>query len=797
MNKFICVHGHFYQPPRENPYFEEIFKQKEASPFHDWNEKIYNESYLPNTASRVLDENNRILDIVNNYKYLSFNFGPTLIAWLKRKHPELIESLKEADQENIRTFGGFGNAIAQAHSHMIMPLAKELDMRIQIVWGIKSFENTFGRKPGGMWLPETAVDLKTLKILSEEGIKFTILGAHQCEKVKSPDGKWIDVDEGSLDVTRPYKVSISDNACIWIFFFHRALSGNLSFGNMLRNGDAMGERLIQEILKSSLSPAILLLACDGETFGHHHKFGEMALSRAIKRIKLDNSVSIAPLEYILTLFENQPSWEAKIKENTSWSCAHGIKRWQEDCGCSTGGEPGWHQKWRGPLREAINFLIDKFDELFEALSPKLFKDPLRALEDYIDLIENKVSYQDFLQEHIKKPETNASLCLKLLELQRMKMFSQTSCGWFFSDISGVETVQILLYASRGMLLYKEIKGIDLEPKFKEILEKAPGNRPNFPTGKAVYEKLVTPAIYNKDKLLASLAFLSKIKGKNFKIGAFKVNSEILSFPTLNENSLTSGKIEVSDLRTQESYGSFFINIKLKNLQQLTFLLDVEPEQEKSINEKLTQINMSSRSNKEIIEFIKSFKPYAMFDMKILPSNYIEEVMSKDILELKQKLLDMAEIIYREARESIMTMKEMGIEIHPLIKESLNLFFENLILNTLEKYSESLWPPGYTNILLSVIKEASTLGATPNLEKANLAIENRYRNLLNLYLKTRKRNYLEEIKDTIKVTFQLKLYPSLWTMQNETYKIYEQIKEELREILLVLGFSNKLTNKGEG
>ncbi|MBC7239144.1 MAG: glycoside hydrolase, partial [Chloroflexi bacterium] len=170
MNKFICVHGHFYQPPRENPYFEEIFKQKEASPFHDWNEKIYNESYLPNTASRVLDENNRILDIVNNYKYLSFNFGPTLIAWLKRKHPELIESLKEADQENIRTFGGFGNAIAQAHSHMIMPLAKELDMRIQIVWGIKSFENTFGRKPGGMWLPETAVDLKTLKILSEEGI---------------------------------------------------------------------------------------------------------------------------------------------------------------------------------------------------------------------------------------------------------------------------------------------------------------------------------------------------------------------------------------------------------------------------------------------------------------------------------------------------------------------------------------------------------------------------------------------------------------------------------------------------
>ncbi|MCS7233246.1 MAG: DUF3536 domain-containing protein [Synergistetes bacterium] len=798
MKRFICIHGHFYQPPRENPYFEEIFRQKETSPFHDWNEKIYYESYLPNSASRVLDETGRILEILNNYNHLSFNFGPTLISWLKKNYPEFITLLRESDLYNIKHFG-FGNAIAQPYSHIIMPLAKEIDIRIQTVWGIKSFENTFYRKPSGMWLPETAVDLKTLRILHNEGIKFVILGAHQCEKVKPLDGQWINVNEWSLNINRPYKVFLEKDQYIWVFFFHRPLSGELSFGSMLRNGDLMGEKLIQESLKTETLPSILLLACDGETFGHHHKFGEMALSRAIKKIKESNVAEIAPLEYILRLFENLPAWEATIRENTSWSCAHGLGRWQEDCGCSTGGEPNWHQKWRAPLREAINFLVDKSDELFEDLSEKLFKDPLKTLEEYINLVEGKISQESFLKEYFKNPEKNALLGLKLLELQRMKMFAQTSCGWFFSDISGTETVQILTYASRCIFLYKEISGIDIESSFKEILKRAIGNRPKFHNGEVVYEKLVMPWIYDKEKLLASAGFLSRIRGKNFNMGTLNVNAQVFFFPNIGETSITSGEVQVKDLRTSEKSKSFFIGLKFKDLHQLIFLLDLDPDRIKSINEKLIQLSISSHHKEEILELVKSLKPYATYDLRILPTDYREEILNSDIAKLKERLIDIAERIYKENREIIATLRDMEVEIPPLIKESINIFFENLIRNNFQNHDQPLWTHGYTNMLFSIIEEASSLGTTIKLEALAPNLENRFKELFKLYIDTKEERYLEEIENIINIFWNLKLYLNIWRMQNDTFNALktldkEKMSKRLRETLIKLGFSEKLVKK---
>lgn len=796
MKRFICIHGHFYQPPRENPYFEEVFRQKEASPFHDWNERIYYESYLPNSASRILDENGRILEILNNYSYLSFNFGPTLTFWLKKNHPEFINLLKKTDQSNIKKYG-FGNAIAQAHSHIIMPLAKEMDIRIQTIWGIRSFINTFGRKPNGMWLPETAVDLKTLRILSEEGIKFVILGAHQCEKVRPPDGRWINVNEQSLDINKPYKVFLDRDHHIWVFFFHRALSGELSFGEMLKNGDLMGEKLIQESLKAENLPSILLLACDGETFGHHHKFGEMALSRALKKINNSKIAEIAPLEYILTYFNNFYAWEATVKENTSWSCPHGLGRWQEDCGCSTGGEPNWHQKWRAPLREAISFLVEKSDKLFESISEEIFKDPMKALTGYIDVIEEKVDKEEFLKEHLNKPEKDSIIGLKLLELQRMKMLSQTSCGWFFSDISGIETVQILLYAARCLRLYEELSRTNIESQFKEILRRAPGNRPKFPNGEVVYEKLVLPHVYDKDKLLASAAFLAKVRGKSFKMGTLAVNAQRLQFPQIGENSIATGEVQVRSLRTDEKIKSFFVELKFRDLHQLIFLIDMEPSKLQNLNEKLIQANISSRCKEEILEQIKSLKPYATYDLKTLPTDYREEILNFDISKLKEKLLDIAERVYRESREIIKTLRNNEIEVPPLIKESINLFFENLIQSSLQSYDQSSWPHGYTNMLLSLVEEASTLGASIKLELMAPNLESRYKKLISLYLENEEEQYLEEIKEIVKIFWNLKLYLNIWRMQNEAYESLKSIKrEKLKDILLELGFSDKLLRKEE-
>lgn len=798
MKRFICIHGHFYQPPRENPYFEEVFRQKEASPFHDWNERIYYESYLPNSASRVLDESGRISEILNNYCHLSFNFGPTLTLWLKRKHAELLKLLKAADQDNIKNYG-FGNAIAQAHSHIIMPLARETDIRIQTIWGIRSFENTFERKPSGMWLPETAVDLKTLKILSEEGIKFVILGAHQCEKIKPPNGRWVNVNEQSLDINRPYKVLLGGDRYIWVFFFHRALSGDLSFGEMLKNGDLMGERLIQETLKTENLPSILLLACDGETFGHHHKFGEMALSRFIKKIKNSKVAEIAPLEYVITFFDHPYAWEASIKENTSWSCSHGLERWREDCGCSTGGEPGWHQKWRAPLREAINFLVEKSDKLFEKLSERIFKDPMRALIEYIDVIEEKIDKEEFLREHLYKPERDLTQGLKLLELQRMKMFSQTSCGWFFSDISGIETVQILLYASRCLALYKELSGTDIEPQFKDILRRAPGNKVRFPNGEVVYEKLVIPHVYDKDKLLASAAFLSKVRGRSFKMGTLTVEAQRLQLPQVGESSIATGEIQVRDTRTNEKFRSFFIELKFRDLHQLTFLIDTEQSKTQNINERLMQANISSHRKEETLELIKSLKPYATYDLKALPTDYREEILNFDIGRLKEKLLDIAERVYRENKDVIKTLRNAEIDVPPLIRESINLFFENLIQNSLKSYDESSWPYGYTSVLFSLIEEASSLGASIKLELMAPHLENRFKKLIKLYLESKEEQYLEEIRGIIKIFWNLKLYLNIWKMQNEAYealKVIEsdELNEKLKSVLFELGFSGKLIEK---
>lgn len=511
---FLTIHGHFYQPPRENPWLEAIELQDSALPFHDWNERINKECYNPNSVSKIVDSRNRILDVVNNYEYMSYNFGPTLLSWMEQFAPLTYERIIKADIESISEHNGHGNAIAQVYNHIIMPLANEHDKETQIKWGIRDFEYRFGRKPEGMWLAETAVDDDTLRILEANGIKFTILSPYQANKFKKKgDKEWTDVSWGNIDPARSYKYNIKSapGKSIDLFFYDGAISRSVAFDELLKDGNKFIKRLKEGVSDCRDFPQIVNIATDGESYGHHTKFGDMALAYVLKVKAKDEGFKIT--NYAEYLEKYRSDCEVEIKQASSWSCFHGVGRWKEDCGCSTGGHPGWNQKWRKPLREALDYLRDELVIIFEQEGPKYFDNVWEVRNKYIDVIldRNEMNVKKFQQENFKPDLSDEQKvhAMELLEIQRQAMLMYTSCGWFFSEISGIETVQIMKYAARAMQLATKFSNKDLETHFLEILSDAKSNIPEHGTGKDIFERFVKPSIVTT-KQIASLWALSSL-----------------------------------------------------------------------------------------------------------------------------------------------------------------------------------------------------------------------------------------------------------------------------------------------
>ncbi len=381
---YICIHNHFYQPPRENPWLEAVELQDSAYPYHDWNERITAECYAPNGASRILDAENRIRQIVNNYGATSFNFGPTLLSWLRSSAPQVYQLILDADRQSQERFSGHGSAIAQAYNHMILPLANSRDKSTQILWGIQDFQHRFGRKPEGMWLPETAVDLESLDLMAQQGIKFTILAPRQAARVRRIGGRtWNDVQGEKIDPTRAYRCRLSGRRSIALFFYDGPISRAVAFEGVLDNGERLAERLLGAFSESRDWPELVHIATDGETYGHHHAHGEMALSYALDHIESKQLAEIT--NYGEFLERHPPTHDVEIIENSSWSCIHGIERWKSDCGCNSGRQ-GWNQAWRAPLRQALDGLRDGVTQCFEARGGELFKDPWAARNDYIQVV---------------------------------------------------------------------------------------------------------------------------------------------------------------------------------------------------------------------------------------------------------------------------------------------------------------------------------------------------------------------------------------------------------------------------
>jgi len=495
LKRYICIHGHFYQPPRENPWLEEVETQDSAYPYHDWNERITAECYAPNTASRILNPDGVIVNIVNNYSRISFNFGPTLLSWLQRHNRGVYEAILEADRLSMERFSGHGSAIAQVYNHMIMPLATKVDKYTQILWGIRDFQYRFKRDPEGMWLPETAVDTETLEILSEMGIRFTILSPTQALKVRSPGGKseWTDVRDGKIDPSMPYLCRLPSGRQISIFFYDGPISRDVAFGGLLHNGEAFAKRLLSAFNDKRTWPQIVHIATDGETFGHHHRGGDMALAYCLYYIEKLEGVEL--INYGAYLEKHPPRYEVKIVEKSSWSCVHGVKRWKEDCGCNTGRNPQWTQAWRRPLRDAMDRLRHDLARIYKNLAPRYLKNPQAARDDYISVIldRSEENTEAFLSRHARKAlsSEDKTTLLKLLEMQRNGMLMYTSCGWFFDEISGIETIQVMMYAARAMQLARDVAGVDLEGEFVKRLKKAPSNI--YENGAYVYRHFVKPS----------------------------------------------------------------------------------------------------------------------------------------------------------------------------------------------------------------------------------------------------------------------------------------------------------------
>jgi alpha-amylase/alpha-mannosidase (GH57 family) len=527
MERYVCIHAHFYQPPRENAWLEAVELQDSAYPYHDWNERVTAECYAPNSASRILNGDGRILQIVNNYSRISFNFGPTLLSWMEQKRPAVYQAILTADRESQKIFSGHGSAVAQAYNHMILPLATRRDKYTQVHWGIRDFESRFGRHPEGMWLPETAVDFETLEVLAELGLKFTILSPYQAGRVRPLGGRaWRKVIGGKIDPSLAYAVRLPSGQTISVFFYDGPISRAIAFEDVLADGKRFSERLLGAFSDARNWDQLVHIATDGETYGHHRAYGDMALAFALHYIESSQLARLT--NYAEYLEKHPPTQEAKIVGNTSWSCAHGVERWKSDCGCNSGGHSGWNQQWRAPLRQAFDWLRDTVAPLYETEASKLFDRPWQARDAYIEVVLNRSRENviRFMTEQAKRELSQAEIVngLKLLELQRYLMLMYTSCGWFFDDLSGIETVQVIQYAGRALQLAGRLFAADLATPFLDMLAQANSNLPDQGDGRAIYERSVQPAMVDLEKVGAHYAVSSLFEeyGQNSRIYCYDV-----------------------------------------------------------------------------------------------------------------------------------------------------------------------------------------------------------------------------------------------------------------------------------
>lgn len=680
MERYICIHGHFYQPPRENAWLEAVELQDSAYPFHDWNERVTAECYAANAASRILDSKGYITKIVNNYAKISFNFGPTLLVWMEKNAPEVYKAILEADKESQRRFSGHGSALAQAYNHIIMPLANRRDKYTQVLWGIQDFEHRFGRKPEGMWLPETAVDMETLDILAELGIQFTILAPHQARRVRNiSSNTWNDVSGGNIDSRMAYGLNLPSGRKLNIFFYNEPVARAVAFEGLLSSGENFAQRLSNAFSKEHTWPQLVHIATDGETYGHHHRFGDMALAYALNSIEANQTAQIT--NYGEYLEKHPPTQEVEIIENTSWSCSHGVERWRSDCGCNTGRHPGWNQAWRAPLRQAIDWLRDSVAPKYEEKASQFLKDPWAARNDYIKVIlgRSPQNIEQFLSRHANRQlnEAEKIVALKLLELQRHAMLMYTSDAWFFDDLLEIETEQVMQYAGRVVQLAEELFGDRVEHHFAGLLKSAKSNIPEQGDGHHIYHKLIKPAMVDLPKVAAHYAISSLFKEyePQAKIYCYSIDLQDYQNFVTGKPKLAVGWAKVTSEVTWESSLLSFGVLHFGDHNLNAGVQDYRGEEAyQAMVQEVTQ-TFSTVDFPEVIRLLDKHFGTSTYSIKSLFRDEQRQVLS----HILESVLSEAEVAYRELYEHHYPLMRFLTEIDNPLPEAL-LSAAEFILN---------------------------------------------------------------------------------------------------------------------
>jgi alpha-amylase/alpha-mannosidase (GH57 family) len=718
---YVTIHGHFYQPPRENPYLNAIERQESAAPFHDWNARIHHECYRPNAFSRIERHDGKIVKIVNNYEYMSFNMGPTLLSWMEYHDRDTYQAILDADKRSADRLNGHGNAIAQVYNHIIMPLANWRDKLTQIRWGKEDFKSRFGREPEGMWLAETAVDYETLEALALEGIKFIVLApsqAQRCRPMPTKDNSnpaWQEVGSAQIDPTRPYrcylrrqdnsKSNISElgqfhlpadnDAYIDVFFYDGPISRDMGFGDLLGNSHNFSKRLNQAVRTDHRQHQMISVATDGETFGHHKHFTEKTLSYAFVEEFPKRGWTVTNYAHYLSLFP--PSWEAELKSVTAWSCAHGVDRWQGGCNC--GGEgSGYQLLWRRPLRDSLNWLRDRLAAVYVDIGRKYFNDPWEARDRYIDVLE--YSLRDGIAEHSPvleeffeqqcsgKVSTSAQRidALRLLEMQRHALLMFTSCGWFFEELSRPETVQILRYAARAIELAADVAGVLLEDEFIKRMSTSPSNLVEFKDGKGVYRKQVVTNRISLGQVAAQYALSSTLGNyaRSQQIYCYTIQQQDYQLQRIGSMALAIGQINLTSGITQESVNYIFAVLHLGGddfhccIQPFTGRREYE-----EIKATLFKVLKHANTAAVILSMAKNFSG-EQFNLHHLFAEERHRILRMLADETLTRLDQLYEQVYRDNYGILISFRRDDLPVPPELQVAADIVLNNRLTEELKR-----------------------------------------------------------------------------------------------------------------
>lgn len=771
MNRYLCIHGHFYQPPRENAWLEKIEIQPSAHPFHDWNERITKECYYPNAFSRVLNDKGKIIDIVNNYSKISFNFGPTLLYWMEQHAPQTYQAILDSDKESMENFGGHGSAVAQAYNHMIMPLANSRDKETQIIWGIEDFKWRFNRQPEGMWLGETAVDTETLELLVKHNVKYTILAPRQAKRFrKVGTEQW---QEG-INPNHHYWFNLPSGNKIALFFYDGERSQNVAFKGVLDDGRKFANDLLTGY-RNDQPNELVHIATDGESYGHHHKNGDMALAYCLRYIEEHNLTQLTNYGQYLSLFE--PTHEVEIHENSSWSCVHGVERWRSNCGCHTGGEIHWNQAWRAPLRKALDNARETMIGIFEKEMSHYTSDPWKMRDQYIQVVldRSKTNIKKLLSKHITVglDDEARKKIMRLLEMQRNAMLMYTSCGWFFNDISGIETLQILQYACRAIQLGESESPYKFESTFISDLALAQSNVPSQGSGKEIYLNQIQPYQLSLTQVGMHYAVASLFADDPQTLTVFNYDCKSLWYErrSAGMQKLAIGTTEVNSKVTLSKKIFSFVVLYIGQHHLVGGTCErLSKKKFEPIEEKLTKAFERSNITQVMLLIQEHFRAhnfsfFGMFkdeQMKLL-HQYLEQS--------EELAYDSYRKIYDRNYNILNVMKIENLKIPEVLKQNIdmviNIELKALFSNghfTLEKYGE---------LVDEVIKWNVTLDKELLEAKANARFESIFEEFK---AEPSKNQTLSILHKAIRFSKQLGLNPHWVNLQNQVFGYSKELLE---------------------